>query len=209
MATQAAARPRARQAKTEAAAQPGVGHNSREEVRETARDKVLSGYFDRDGNPISRKNPTYRNEFDFHPDEIPEGWVYQWIRHTVYGDPSFSELWEMQENGWRPVPYRRHANRFAPAYLSKADEAAEKNGCIMRREQLLVERPVGMNQEAFRQQQRDANGQIGDQFKRFSVPLPDNVRDMGLEGRGSIARKTNDVGQVRGDYMPKHNLEIG
>lgn len=194
MATQAAPRARARSAKSEAPA-------AREPAREIARQQLDSGYFDRDGNPLTRKNPTFRNEYDFSPAEVPEGWAYQWIRHTVHGDPESSELFDMQENGWRPVPHERHKNRFAPTFL-------DGKACITRKGQLLVERPMGMNIDAQRQQKRDADAQIGDQFKRFAVPLPDNVRAMGLDGRGSIARQSDDVGQVRGDFMPKHELAI-
>jgi hypothetical protein len=197
----AAPRTHARAAKSEAQAlrdEPPA----RETHRAPAREQVTSGYFDREGNPLTRKNPTFRNEYDFQPGEVPEGWAYQWIRHTVHGDPSESELFSMQENGWRPVPHERHKNRFAPTFL-------EGKACITRRGQLLVERPVGMNVDAERAQKREADAQIGDQFKRFAVPLPDNVRAMGLQGRDSIAnRQTEDVGQVRGEFMPKRELAI-
>ena len=152
---------------------------------------------DRDGNVLSRKNKGPRNEFDFSPAEVPEGYEYQWIRHTVYGDPSDSELFEMQENGWRPVPHERHATRFALTEL-------HGKGCILRKGQLLVERPLTLSDEARRDDKRSADGAIGDQFRRFSVPLPDNVRNMGLASRGSVARKSDDVFSVRDDVIPKH-----
>src|SRR6185369_1579353 len=112
--------------------------------------------------------------------EIPPGMEYQWIRHTVHGDPSDSELFDMQENGWRAVPHDRHAARFAPTMVEAS--ILKNKGCIMRGGQLLVERTTTMCEEARRQQKRDADAAIQGQFQRFAVPLPDNVRAMGLSG---------------------------
>ena len=196
MAVQAspAARTKVRQAKTETVPE-------REVVREPARQSAQSGYYDRDGNPLVRKNPNFRNQFDFEPREVPEGYEYQWIRHSVHGDTSDSELFDMQENGWRPVPHERHKNRFAPTLV-------EGKGCITRQGQLLVERPWGMSEEARRQMKRDADAAIGDQFRRFAVPLPENVQRMGLAGAGQFARQTNDIETVRPEFKPKHELAI-
>jgi hypothetical protein len=200
MAVQAApARTKARQAKTEGASERPV-------AREAARDHVDSGYVDNDGNPLVRKNPNYRFQHDFAPEEIPPGMEYQWIRHTVHGDPSDSELFDMQENGWRAVPHKRHAHRFAPTVIEAS--VLKDKGCIMRQGQLLVERPTALCDEARRQQKRDADAAIQGQFQRFAVPLPDNVRAMGLSGRPGVARQTDDVGSVRPEFQPKHELAI-
>lgn len=201
MAVQAApaARAKARQAKTE------VG-SEREVAREPARQGVESGYYDADGNPLRRKNPTHRFQHDFHPSEIPEGFEYQWIRHTVHGDPSDSELFDMQENGWRAVPHKRHANRFAPTIVEGS--ILKDKGCITRQGQLLVERRKELCDEARLQMKRDADSAIGDQFRRFSVPLPENVQRMGLSGAGAVARHTNDIENVRPEFKPKHELAI-
>jgi hypothetical protein len=100
------------------------GQSVREPARVEARSQPSTGYFDRDGNPIMRKNPTYRDEFNFREDEIPEGYAYQWIRLRVHGQggDDFSELHDMQENGWRPVPHERHKGRFGPTFLTWAPE---------------------------------------------------------------------------------------
>ena len=200
MAVQAApVRAKARQAKTE-------GPSPREMVREPVREPVQSGYYDADGNPLARKNPNFRFQHDFAPHEIPEGMEYQWIRHSVHGDASDSELFDMQENGWRAVPQRRHAQRFAPTVVEAS--VLNDKGCIMRQGQLLVERPKTMCDEARLQQKRDADAAIKSQFDRFAVPLPDNVQRMGLSGRSAVARQTNDIENVRPEFKPKHELAI-
>ncbi len=202
MAVQAApARIKARQAKTEVAPERPV-------AREAARDAVDTGYYDADGNRIARKNPNFRFQHDFDKSEIPEGMEYQWIRHTVHGDPSDSELFDMQENGWRAVPHARHKNRFA-ATIIEASVLKDK-GCIMRQGQLLVERPKSMCDEARYQQKRDADAAINAQFQRFAVALPESVQRMGLSQKnsGTFARPTEDSGTVRPEFQPKHELAI-
>lgn len=172
-------------------------------VREPVREAQQSGYFDENGNPlVRRRKGGARNDFDFHSSEIPEGWDYQWIRHTVHGDAQDSEIFDMMENGWRPVPHERHASRFA-----KTD--VNGKGCIMRQGQLLVERPMHLTQEARAEDQRRANDQMRGQFQRFNVELPDNVRGMGINpGRPVARQQTDDVFSVRQDAMPKHEIAI-
>jgi hypothetical protein len=202
-----AARAPSRKVKAEIAAEAQAPVRTAE--RAPAREQRITGYVDREGNPLTRKNPSYRNEFDFKEGEVPEGWAYQWIRLTVHGDPEHSEIFDMMENAWRPVPHSRHAGRFAPYFLEGTDKSNAKNACIVRRGQLLVERPIGLNEEALAEQKREANSQVNTQFGSLNVPLPDNVRGMGLEARPGIARRqTNDIGQVRSDFMPKHQLAI-
>ena len=47
---------------------------------------------------------------DFYVDaeSIPEGWTYEWKRHTVYGqeDPAYQV--QLAREGWSPVPASRH-----------------------------------------------------------------------------------------------------
>ena len=175
-------------------------------AREPVREVKDTGYYDADGNPIARKAPVFRNKRHFEPHEIPEGMEYQWIRHTVHGDPSDSELFDMQENGWRAVPHKRHANRFGETIIEAS--ILRDKGCIVDRGDLLVERPKSMCDEARLQQKREADAAVGNQFRQFSVPLPDNVRQMGLQSRGGVARQMDDVQTVRQDFKPKHELSI-
>lgn len=48
------------------------------------------------------------DDFYVDPDVIPDGWTYQWKRHTVYGaeDPSYQV--QLARSGWTPVPVTRH-----------------------------------------------------------------------------------------------------
>jgi hypothetical protein len=120
----------------------------------------------------------------------------------VHGDPAKSELLSMQANGWRPVPWERHQDRFERSDL-------RGRGCIMLEGQLLVERRRELTEEALMEQRRAANAQMQTQFSQFSVALPENARAMGMNPGNSVARKqTDDVFSVRQDAMPKHEIAI-
>lgn len=170
-------------------------------VRETVA-AAATQFWDENGLPTVRKNKGGpQNEWDFAPHEIPEGVTYQWIRHSTHGDASESELFSMQENGWRPVPWERHKTRFGKSEL-------DGRGCIMRRGQLLVERRKELTEEAMLEQKRAADAAIKGQFAQFGVSLPENVAAMGLKAQKGVARQQDDVFSVREDAMPKHEIAI-
>lgn len=173
-------------------------------AREPARDELPAHFYDKETGELltrKRKNGVF-DEFEFSPSEIPEGMDYQWIRVTVHGSPEESEYHLMYENGWRAVPWERHSNRFAKSeFMGK--------GSIIRRGQLLVERPIHLSKQAREEDQRRANEQIQGQFKRFNVEFPDSVRGMGINpGRPVARQQTDDVFSVRQDAMPKHEIAI-
>ena len=105
---------------------------AREEVRETvATAKTLKPgeFMGRDGEILSFKGDEYGDSFSIPPQEIPDGWSYQWVRQSVLGndDRTYSNNLPMQANGWRPVPQDRHAHTLT-----------NQRGMV------LMERPAGM-----------------------------------------------------------------
>lgn len=48
------------------------------------------------------------DDFYVNPSDIPEGWTYEWKRHTVYGaeDPAYQV--QLARSGWSAVPASRH-----------------------------------------------------------------------------------------------------
>lgn len=67
---------------------------------------------------------------DFYVDaeSIPEGWTYEWKRHTVYGqeDPAYQV--QLAREGWSPVPASRHPSMM-PA--GSSDAVILRKGCIL------------------------------------------------------------------------------
>jgi hypothetical protein len=41
-------------------------------------------------------------------DEIPDGWTYEWKRHTTYGQEDPAYQIQLARAGWEPVPVTRH-----------------------------------------------------------------------------------------------------
>ena len=41
-------------------------------------------------------------------DEIPDGWTYEWKRHTTYGQEDPAYQIQLARSGWEPVPASRH-----------------------------------------------------------------------------------------------------
>ena len=72
------------------------------------------------------------DEFYIDPEVIPDGWDYQWKRHTIYGqeDPAYQVA--LARGGWTPVPTSRH-----PDMMPHDTSAAY----ITRKGQILMECP--------------------------------------------------------------------
>jgi hypothetical protein len=82
---------------------------------------------------------------------IPEGWDYQWKRHTVLGkdDPSYDV--NLRMNGWEPVPAKRHPQMMPSG---SAASAITRDGMI------LMERPMELTMEAKARDKRKAQLQV-------------------------------------------------
>ena len=48
------------------------------------------------------------DDFYVDPDSIPDGWTYEWKRHSIYGqeDPAYQV--QLARDGWSAVPASRH-----------------------------------------------------------------------------------------------------
>jgi len=68
------------------------------------------------------------DDFYVDPESIPDGWTYEWKRHTVYGqeDPAYQV--QLAREGWAPVPSSRHP-AMMPA--GSTDEVISRKGCIL------------------------------------------------------------------------------
>lgn len=68
------------------------------------------------------------DEFYISPDVIPDGWSYQWKRHTIYGaeDPAYQVA--LARAGWTPVPTSRHPDMMPH---DGASQIITRKGCIL------------------------------------------------------------------------------
>lgn len=90
---------------------------------------------------------------DFYVDmnSIPDGWEYQWKRHTVYGqeDPSYQIA--LARAGWTPVPASRHPEMMP---------SGGNHEIILRKGLILMECPKEIVDEYRRIDQKNARDQI-------------------------------------------------
>lgn len=91
------------------------------------------------------------DEFYIDPDVIPDGWEYQWKRHTTYGqeDPAYQVA--LARAGWTPVPTTRHPD------MMPHDTSAM---VITRKGQILMECPKEIVDERRAAEQRKARNQV-------------------------------------------------
>jgi len=91
------------------------------------------------------------DEFYIDPSVIPDGWYYEWKRHTIYGaeDPAYQVA--LARSGWTPVPTSRH-----PAMMPHATDSA----IISRKGQILMEIPQEIYFERKQAEQLKARQQV-------------------------------------------------
>jgi hypothetical protein len=98
------------------------------------------------------------DEFYIDPSVIPDGWHYEWKRHTIYGaeDPAYQVA--LARSGWTPVPTARH-----PAMMPHAANSAiiTRKGCILMEcpKEIIDERKAAEQMRA-RQQVRHKEAQL-------------------------------------------------
>jgi len=68
------------------------------------------------------------DDFYVDPESIPEGWTYEWKRHTVYGqeDPAYQV--QLAREGWTPVPASRHPSMMP---VGSSEAAIFRKGCVL------------------------------------------------------------------------------
>lgn len=96
---------------------------------------------------------------------VPRGYVYQWKRASVYGQPDVQHQVDLRENGWRPVPSVRHPNMMPDG----ATGAIEKDGMV------LMERPEYLDQEARDEDYNLARAQLDRKNSQLGVTPPGTI----------------------------------
>ena len=82
---------------------------------------------------------------------IPEGWTYEWKRHTTAGaeDPTYQVA--LLRAGWEPVPLSRHPEMMP---------SNSKDQIIIRKGMILMERPTEIVEERRRIENKRARDQV-------------------------------------------------
>lgn len=90
------------------------------------------------------------DEFFFSPDQVPDGWTYEWKRRTIMGqeDPAYQVA--LARTGWEPVPSRRHPEMMPINW--KGDTIERKGMVLMQRPKAITERIEEMDRHRARNQ---------------------------------------------------------
>ncbi len=88
---------------------------------------------------------------EFAAPPAPDGWTYEWKRHTTYGkeDPAYQV--QLAHEGWEPVPTVRHPHMMPGG---KGYELIERKGMV------LMERPAEITNEVRSIELRRARQQV-------------------------------------------------
>lgn len=117
------------------------------EVRPPAGRAVALG---RDGKPIWRHAVVGGDDpYAIDPAIVPDGWVYQWKRYSIYGQVQTSYLTSLKRIGkWTEVLKESHDGMF---------DAPGIKGSIIHEGLILMERPASLHQEAVDEEKMAAN----------------------------------------------------
>lgn len=91
------------------------------------------------------------DDFYIPPDMVPDGWEFQWKRHSVYGKEDTTYYLQLRREGWEPVS----SSRF-PEMMPK--DAGD--GPILRKGMILMECPLEIVEERRRAEQVRARNQV-------------------------------------------------
>jgi hypothetical protein len=98
------------------------------------------------------------DEFFFSPDQVPDGWTYEWKRRTIMGqeDPAYQVA--LARTGWEPVPARRHPEMMPVNW--KGDSIERKGMVLMQRPKAITDRIEEMDRHRARNQIRAKEQQL-------------------------------------------------
>lgn len=103
------------------------------------------------------------DDFWIDPGMIPDGWSYEWKRHTVYGAPDPAYDVALARTGWAPVPAGRH-----PAYMPED----YKGRTIERKGMVLMERPAEITERVKDIEYNKATSQMRNKEQQLNQAPP-------------------------------------
>jgi|SRR5690242_7699480 len=114
------------------------------------------------GEVLSRTRTQVGDIFDIPQSMIPNGWTYQWNAVSIAGnsDILLDQNHMMYQNGWRPVPAERYAGTLVPK---------GSKGNIIRGQQMLMERPLALTEEARAEDVRNALQLLSDRNESLKL----------------------------------------
>jgi len=97
------------------------------------------------------EEPDGVDEFFIDPNDIPDGWDYEWKAKFVLGQEQATHILALRRAGWEEVPTHRH-----PSYMPMGSDLPY----IERKGMVLMERPKEITDEARARELRKARLQV-------------------------------------------------
>lgn len=75
---------------------------------------------------------------EFNAPKAPDGWTYEWKRHSTFNqeDPSYQTT--LAQTGWEPVPLNRHPQMMPTGH--KGDNIIRKGMMLMQRPEIVTQK---------------------------------------------------------------------
>lgn len=124
-------------------------------------------------------NIDFHDDFYIDPRKIPDGWDYNWKRHTTANMPDPAYERDLLQAGWEPVDTSRHPEMMPP----------RSSGPIIRKGMMLMERPKEISDMAKQRELASARELVHNK-----------ERELGLTPSGTFQRD-NRTG-VKKSYGP-------
>lgn len=124
------------------------------------------------------------DEFWIDPDEIPDGWTYEWKRYKVLEKIEHTYQTALLRKGWQPVPASRHPSMMPEG--NRGDHI-ERQGLI------LMERPKEITDEMRSIELRNARRQVRTKEEQLQAAAP---------GQFERSNKDNSLVKVRKGHEP-------
>lgn len=107
------------------------------------------------------------DEFYFSPDQIPDGWTYEWKRRTIMGqeDPAYQVA--LARTGWEAVPSSRHPEMMPAGW---------KGATIERKGMVLMQRPQEITERVEELDLRKARNQIKAKEQQLNAAPPGTMQ---------------------------------
>lgn len=188
----------------EAPARRGRPPGRRNQPRDAARSEPHV-HLSRDGEVLTRTRRGGLDPFVVPPGFEPAGWKYQWCVTASLGNKDIAQDFynEFYQNGWRPVPAKRHDGYWMPK---------GHDGPIVVRGQALMERPEEMCIEAANEDRRNAIQQMRDRDESL-MGAKANLRgamkdgfEMSQKYRGTGGQLKMSIDPALDVPMPSHKL---
>ena len=150
----------------------------REESPRAAADRRAAEIFDHLGGDVDSST----DEFYFDPSSIPDGWSYEWKRHTILNaaDPTYEVA--LRRMGWTPVPASRHPEMMP---------TTGGGDTILRKGMILMERPAAVTERVKEIERKRARDQVRAKEEQLSSAP---------SGQFERANKGNPLAQVKKGY---------